>query len=477
MSKAQSADVQVYTRFRPLNARETKLDEAGGADVTYLDVGDDLSALDDGSVFQRDTEQVQVYDTVARPTVDDVVGGFNGTIFAYGQTGSGKTFTMMGDRSSPALMGIIPRAAKHIFEHISEQPGNITATVRVSYLEVYREQINDLLTPDTKPLKVRGDIKSSKGRYVDGLVTEYAADEEQLLAILERGEQQRKTGATKMNAGSSRSHSVFTIIVQQRNEESEESWEGKLNLVDLAGSEKVGKTGATGKTLKEAQTINQSLSALGNVIKALADRQGHVPYRNSQLTQILQSSLGGNTKTSMIVACSPHPDNASETKSSINFGVRAKTVKTKVKKNLRLSPREQEARIRQLEEKVAKLETENIDLSAQLKKAGLSQQSSSSPERFHKALQSAELQTELESLKRNLAETEEQHKEMVEAMTIAQDEAARLQQELNIYTGWEENSRLEPIEKLFDAAYNNEAAELGIILASGEVDVNGRSIS
>jgi kinesin family protein 5 len=473
----QSADVQVYTRFRPLNAREQKIDADACGEVTYLDVGDDLSALDGGSVFPRDTEQVQVYDTVARSTVDDVVAGFNGTIFAYGQTGAGKTFTMMGERSSDELMGVIPRAAKQIFEHISAQPGNITATVRVSYLEVYREQINDLLTPDTKPLHVRGDAKSSKGRYVQGLAAEYVASEEQLLQILDRGEQQRKTGATKMNAGSSRSHSVFTIIVQHRNEETEESWEGKLNLVDLAGSEKVGKTGATGKTLKEAQMINKSLSALGNVIKALADKRAHVPYRDSQLTQILQSSLGGNTKTSMIVACSPHPDNAAETKSSIAFGKRAKTVQTKVTKNLRLSPREQETRIRQLEEQVAKLLTENTDLLAQLEKAGLSAKSSKSPERIHKALQSAEVRMELEALKRKLAQTEVQHKEMAEAMASAQDEAARLQQELNIYTGWEENSRREPIEKLFDAAYENRPAELATILASGDVGVNDRGIS
>ena len=474
----QSADVQVYTRFRPLNAREQKLDAASGGDVTYLDTGDDLSALDGGSVFPRDTEQVQVYDVVARSTVEDVVAGFNGTIFAYGQTGAGKTFTMMGDRSNDELMGVIPRAARQIFEHISGQPGNITATVRVSYLEVYKESINDLLTPDTKPLNVKGVAKSSKGRYVEGLVTEYVASEEQLLQILERGEQQRKTGATKMNAGSSRSHSVFTIVVQQRNEETEESWEGKLNLVDLAGSEKVGKTGATGKTLKEAQMINKSLSALGGVIKALADKRPHVPYRDSKLTQILESSLGGNTKTSMIVACSPHPDNAAETKSSIDFGKRAKTVKTKVKKNIRLSPGEQEARVRQLEEKVAKLVTENADLLAQLKKAGLSKQPESlRTERYHKAIRSTHLQSENEALERKLAEIQAQHKEMGEALTTAQDEAARLQQELNIYTGWEENSRREPIEKLFDAAYENNPAELATILASGDVGVNDRNIS
>ena len=470
MTSAQN--VQVYTRFRPLNAREQKLDAAAGA-VTYLDADLGALALDAGSVFPQDTQQVQVYDTAARSTVDDVVAGFNGTIFAYGQTGAGKTFTMMGERGSDALMGVIPRAAKQIFEHISGQPGNITATVRVSYLEVYREQINDLLTPDTKPLGLK-----IKGGEVQGLVTEYVASEDQLLQVLDRGEQRRKTGATKMNAGSSRSHSVFRITVQQRNEETEESWEGKLNLVDLAGSERVEKTGATGKTLKEAQAISQSLSELGNVINALADRQPHIPYRNSKLTHILQSSLGGNTKTTMIVACSPHPGNGAETKSSIAFGKRAKTVKTKVTKNLRLSPREQDARIRLLEEQVAKLLTENTDLLAQLTKVGVSKQTETvKTERLHKALQFVELQTQNAALERKLAEAEEQHTEIAAALATAQDEAARLQQELNIYTGWEENSRREPVEKLFDAVYENRAAELATILASGDVGVNDRGIS
>lgn len=229
------------------------------------------------------------------------------------------------------LKGIIPRSVEALFEGVGEADENIEFTFKVSYIEIYMEKIRDLL--DDTRLKVNLAVREDKikGLYVAGVTEEYVTSVPELLDIMAKGSTNRATAATGMNEGSSRSHSVFTVTVTQRNVTNNGSKSGKLVLVDLAGSETVKKTGASGQQLEEAKTINKSLSALGGVINALTDEKNtHIPYRDSKLTRLLQDSLGGNSKTVLIVAVSPSSFNASETISTLRFGTRAKSIQNKV---------------------------------------------------------------------------------------------------------------------------------------------------
>lgn len=268
------------------------------------------------------------------------MNGYNGTVFAYGQTGAGKSYTMMGsDIDDDSSRGIIPRIVEQIFASILRSPGNIEYTVRVSYMEIYMEKIRDLLRPQNDNLPIHED--KSRGVYVKELMEIYVASKEEVYEVMRRGGAARATAATNMNQESSRSHSIFVISITQKNVETSSAKSGQLFLVDLAGSEKVGKTGATGQTLEEAKKINKSLSALGMVINSLTDgKSTHIPYRDSKLTRILQESLGGNSRTTLIVNCSPSSYNDAETLSTLRFGVRAKSIKNKAKINAELSPQE-----------------------------------------------------------------------------------------------------------------------------------------
>lgn len=299
------------------------------------------------------------YNEVAASTVDDILAGYNGTIFAYGQTGAGKSWSMMGpdlqmrgmEGFDHSLGGIIPRSTEDIFEKIHQTEGS-EFTVQVSYLEVYRETVKDLLDSTKTNLSVREGKDHSF--YVEGLTEEYVTDAEEVLDALKRGDENRHVAATNMNAVSSRSHSVFMMKVNQRRLDDGSTKTGQLNLVDLAGSEKIQKTGASGQTLEEAKMINKSLSALSNVIKALADGKGHTPFRDSKLTLILRNSLGGNTKTSLLLAASPHPDNIQETISTLRFGERAKKIKTKVKANTQRSAAQLQQIVDRLQDELEK---------------------------------------------------------------------------------------------------------------------------
>lgn len=272
--------------------------------------------------------------------MDDILNGYNGTVFAYGQTGAGKSYTMMGsDIDDDSSRGIIPRIVEQIFASILRSPSNIEYTVRVSYMEIYMEKIRDLLRPQNDNLPIHED--KSRGVYVKELMEIYVASKEEVYEVMRRGGAARATAATNMNQESSRSHSIFVISITQKNVETGSAKSGQLFLVDLAGSEKVGKTGATGQTLEEAKKINKSLSALGMVINSLTDgKSTHIPYRDSKLTRILQESLGGNSRTTLIVNCSPSSYNDAETLSTLRFGVRAKSIKNKAKINAELSPLE-----------------------------------------------------------------------------------------------------------------------------------------
>ncbi|KAG7250665.1 hypothetical protein CRUP_028953, partial [Coryphaenoides rupestris] len=220
-------------------------------------------------VFPTNTTQEQVYNTCAKQIVKDVLGGYNGTIFAYGQTASGKTHTMEGKLHDPHQMGIIPRIAEDIFNHIFAMDENLEFHIKVSYFEIYMDKIRDLLDVTKTNLAVHED--KNRVPFVKGCTERFVSSPDEVMDVIDEGKSNRHVAVTNMNEHSSRSHSIFLINIKQEHVETEQKLCGKLYLVDLAGSEKVSKTGAAGAVLDEAKNINKSLSALGNVISALAE--------------------------------------------------------------------------------------------------------------------------------------------------------------------------------------------------------------
>ncbi|CAD5219598.1 unnamed protein product [Bursaphelenchus okinawaensis] len=331
--------VRVICRCRPFNQREIKLDSKSCIEMDMAKGQCALQAPDappkvftfDGVYYMKSTSE-QIYNDIIYPLVENVVEGYNGTVFAYGQTGSGKTYSMQGDDKVQAARGIIPRTFEQIFESIAVV-SETKFLVHVSYLEIYNEEIRDLLGENRQQkldIKERGD----RGVYVAGLSMHVCHNVNDCLKLMDIGFNNRHVGATLMNKDSSRSHSIFTIYVEALAESSGTIRMGKLNLVDLAGSERQAKTGATGERFKEATKINLSLSALGNVISALVDgKSSHIPYRDSKLTRLLQDSLGGNTKTVMIACISPSDNNYDETLSTLRYANRAKNIKNKPRIN------------------------------------------------------------------------------------------------------------------------------------------------
>nr|XP_016933239.1 kinesin-like protein KIF3A [Drosophila suzukii] len=306
------------------------------------------------NVFDGGSNQMDLYVDTARPIVDKVLEGYNGTILAYGQTGTGKTYTMSGNPDSPQTKGIIPNAFAHIFGHIAKAKENQKFLVRVSYMEIYNEEVRDLLGKDVgKSLEVkeRPDI----GVFVKDLSGYVVHNADDLENIMRLGNKNRAVGATKMNEESSRSHAIFSITVE-RSELGEGGVQhvrmGKLQLVDLAGSERQSKTQASGQRLKEATKINLSLSVLGNVISALVDgKSTHIPYRNSKLTRLLQDSLGGNSKTVMCATISPADSNYMETISTLRYASRAKNIQNR----MHINEEPKDALLRHFQEEIARL--------------------------------------------------------------------------------------------------------------------------
>ncbi|EOR00386.1 hypothetical protein E3P92_03481 [Wallemia ichthyophaga] len=340
-------NIKVVARFRPVNKVEQQQYPPDGKPIidindtnTQVNLYNESNNYSFDRVFDRQSKQEDVFEYGVRGIVDDVISGYNGTVFAYGQTGSGKTYTMMGsDIDDNNSKGIIPRITEQIFESILTSPPNMEYLVKVSYMEIYMERIRDLLSPNNDNLQVHED--KVRGVYVKNLSDYYVGDANEVYEIMRQGSQARAVSSTNMNAESSRSHSIFLISIVQKNIETGSQKTGNLYLVDLAGSEKIGKTGATGQTLEEAKKINKSLSALGMVINALTDgKSTHIPYRDSKLTRILQESLGGNSRTTLIVNCSPSEYNADETMSTLRFGIRAKSIKNSARVNTELSPAE-----------------------------------------------------------------------------------------------------------------------------------------
>lgn len=370
-SSEPSPNVRVAVRVRPLIGREAAERDSICISVPEADIpcvrigsGADGKMFAFDAVFTPSSSQANVFDTCVHPLVESFLKGYNSTILAYGQTGSGKTFTVgtgsellhsTGARGADDELGIIPRVARMLFERVAEaraRQASAEFEVRVTFLEIYGDEIHDLLNMGgaTKPLAIRD---TEHGIGVSGAVERACEGATDMLGALEEGSLCRTTGSTAMNAHSSRSHAIFTIMLDQRIPYSVEDGDlaaaaaaggasaapdalehrlSKFHILDLAGSERAKRTQATGKRLQEGININLGLLALGNVISALSDddkrrRGAHVPYRDSKLTRILQDSLGGNSQTCMIACVSPAEVNFEESLNTLRYAARARNIR------------------------------------------------------------------------------------------------------------------------------------------------------
>ncbi|CAB1432872.1 unnamed protein product [Pleuronectes platessa] len=352
MSKTKSSEsVKVVVRCRPLNRKEESHGPAGG--IVQMDLGlgqvilrnprapvsEPQKTFTFDGVYDASSKQRDLYDESVRPLIDSVLEGFNGTIFAYGQTGTGKTYTMQGAWMDPEKRG-----------------SDRQYLVRASYLEIYLEEVRDLLDPNhdtARALELRESPET--GVYVKDLTSCVCKSIKEIEEVMNVGNQARAVAATDMNEYSSRSHALFLITVecsQPGPDGRKHIRVGRLNLVDLAGSERQAKTGVQGERLKEAAKINLSLSALGNVISALADgRSGHVPYRDSKLTRLLQDSLGGNAKTVMVATLGPAPQHYDETLTTLRYANRAKNIQNQP----RVNEDPKDALLREFQTEIARL--------------------------------------------------------------------------------------------------------------------------
>lgn len=337
-------NIQVFVRCRPLDTHEKWSSLEVLPERREVKVPPVARNFYFDQVFSSDTPQEDVYNAVVRPLIDQVLLGFNCTVFAYGQTGTGKTYTMEGDRSADRLSwdgtGIIPRAISQIFDGLRKRDNEFA--VRVSFLELYNEDTYDLLSPidDTTKLRIFDDVQKKGSVIVDGLEETVVESETEIYEILRQGAAKRQTAATLLNACSSRSHTIFNITVHIKEgsiEDQELIKIGKLNLVDLAGSENIGRSGAQDKRAREAGNINQSLLTLGRVITALVEKRPHVPYRESKLTRILQDSLGGATRTSMIATISPAEADLGNSISTLDYASRARSIVNRPESNRQLT--------------------------------------------------------------------------------------------------------------------------------------------
>uniref|UniRef100_A0A3Q3KYB5 Kinesin-like protein n=1 Tax=Labrus bergylta TaxID=56723 RepID=A0A3Q3KYB5_9LABR len=380
-------NIQVVVRCRPFNTMERKSSSGViDCDQSRKEVLVKTGGMNDKAsrktytfdmVFGPAAKQIEVYRSVVFPILDEVIMGYNCTVFAYGQTGTGKTFTMEGERTpneqftweEDPLAGVIPRTLHQIFEKLTENGTEFS--VKVSLLEIYNEELFDLLSPSedvTERLQLFDDPRNKRGVVVKGLEEVTVHNKDEVYQILERGAAKRRTASTLMNAYSSRSHSVFSVTIHMKEItlDGEELVKiGKLNLVDLAGSENIGRSGAVDKRAREAGNINQSLLTLGRVITALVEKRPHVPYRESKLTRILQDSLGGRTKTSIIATVSPSSSNLEETLSTLEYASRAKNIMNKPEVNQKLTKR---TLIKEYTEEIERLKR---DLAATRDKNGL----------------------------------------------------------------------------------------------------------
>ncbi|BFZ63070.1 Kinesin-related motor protein [Saitoella coloradoensis] len=377
----EETNIQVVVRCRGRNDREIKensgvvLSLPGGTRGREVCVQNPVSSANPrmytfDRVFGPEADQGMVYDAVVAPILQEVLEGYNCTIFAYGQTGTGKTFTMSGDvQDNPNGTfkdgaGIIPRTLFRLFHALDVE--DMEYSVKISYIELYNEELKDLLATD-ETAKIRIIEEPKKGVVVQGIEEALINTAAEGMKVLQDGTLKRQIAATKMNDMSSRSHSVFTITVyvKEKTEGEDMLKVGKLHLVDLAGSENIQRSGAENKRAREAGMINQSLLTLGRVINSLVERSSHIPYRESKLTRLLQDSLGGRTKTCIIATVSPAKVNLDETLSTLDYANRAKNIRNKPQANQLMTKK---ALIKEYVQEIERLKS---DLSATRTKNGI----------------------------------------------------------------------------------------------------------
>ncbi|CAJ2677536.1 unnamed protein product [Trifolium pratense] len=344
VSTSSDSGVKVVVRLKPICNDKDEVDsviQKISSDSLLINGHDFMF----DSVAHMDSTQLDMFELIGVPLVENCLAGFNSSVFAYGQTGSGKTYTMWGPPNSLAVEnsiidqqgGLAPRVFERLFARINEeQTDQLQYQCHCSFLEIYNEHITDLLDPNKRNLQIREDVKS--GIYVENLTEVHVCTVKDVNQLLMKGLLNRTVGATSVNSESSRSHTVFTCVVESRcksiADRTSRFKTSKINLVDLAGSERQKSTGAAGYRLKEAGNINRSLSQLGNLINILAEvsqtgKQRHIPYRDSKLTFLLQESLGGNAKLTLLCAISPAQSCRSETFSTLRFAQRVKAIKNK----------------------------------------------------------------------------------------------------------------------------------------------------
>jgi centromeric protein E len=321
-----TASYRAYVRLRPAQSNAWAVSE-DGLRISQISEGQPglVNSYELDAVFDESVSNESVYENTTKHLVSQVVEGFNSTVLAYGQTSSGKTHTMQGTEEDP---GIIPRAVSDLFDLLREMP---FITAKVSYMEIYNEEIRDLLDASGSSAGGSGTVSIQQGRdggvIVIGLQEIQVSEQSNVMELVRKGDAQRQVGETKMNARSSRSHAIFRLTIQGEGKRSE------LTLVDLAGSERIAKTGAEGQRKKEGTAINKSLLALGTVISKLSVNASHIPYRDSKLTRVLQPSLGGNAQTAVICAINPLSEHCDESHNSLAFASRAKLVINELKRD------------------------------------------------------------------------------------------------------------------------------------------------
>ena len=442
MLKDKSESVKVVMRCRPLTPKEMEEQRECIVNVD-MDIGS-IQVYNPGNIKElksftfdhtydwRATQQL-IFEQTALPILESIMEGYNGTIFAYGQTGTGKTYTMEGN-DNETDKGIIPRSIDWIFNNIKNYPAQ-QFLVRVSFVEIYNEEVRDLLSKAKRQkLNVR---EKDKVFYVENVTVIQAENSQMTLDIMKAGRVNRATGATKMNPGSSRSHSIFSITVESStlDEQGEAHYKvGKLNLVDLAGSERQSKTESTGERFIEATKINLSLTCLGSVInKLVSGKQQYIPYRDSKLTMLLQDSLGGNTKTVMIANVGPADYNYDETLNTLWYASRAKKIKNKP----RINEDPKDALLRQYQEEIELMKKKLLamgkaDLVMQISgNSGVGRNIINEEKQIQKAIEDmenerrqfkAQSEAEINKIKEQKNKSEEEKKKLIEEIKKKNEE-------------------------------------------------------
>ena len=442
MLKDKSESVKVVMRCRPLTPKEME-DQRECIVNVDMDIGSiqvynpqnikELKSFTFDHTYDWRATQQLIFEQTALPILESIMEGYNGTIFAYGQTGTGKTYTMEGN-DNETDKGIIPRSIDWIFNNIKNYPAQ-QFLVRVSFVEIYNEEVRDLLSKTKRQkLNVR---EKDKVFYVENVTVIQAENSNMTLDIMKAGRVNRATGATKMNPGSSRSHSIFSITVESStlDEQGEAHYKvGKLNLVDLAGSERQSKTESTGERFIEATKINLSLTCLGSVInKLVSGKQQYIPYRDSKLTMLLQDSLGGNTKTVMIANVGPADYNYDETLNTLWYASRAKKIKNKP----RINEDPKDALLRQYQEEIELMKKKLLamgkaDLVMQISgNSGVGKNIINEEKQIQKAIEDmenerrqfkAQSEAEINKIKEQKNKSEEEKKKLIEEIKKKNEE-------------------------------------------------------